>query len=324
MIRNALELLSPSGPRARLSVLIFHRVLAVPDPLFPDLPDARQFDRICSWLGDWFNVVRLDEGARRLRDGTLPERALAITFDDGYADNHDVALPLLVKRGFPATFFIATGFVDGGVMWNDVVIEALRRTSRSSIGFAGADGKAMELSLTSARQRREAIDMVLKAIKYVPQARRSELALELATSAGIAVPRDMMMSSRQLKGLHDAGMQLGAHTVSHPILARLDREQALREIGDSKDYLETLLGERIRLFAYPNGKPEVDFTDDHVLIATRLGFEAAVSTAAGAASKWSDPFKFPRFTPWDSQRLRFGGKLVRNLWSSRPRERRAG
>ena len=128
MIKPLLTLLSPAGRRARLSVLIFHRVLPRPDPLFPGVIDAAGFDAICRWVKGWFNVLALDDAARRLRDGSLPERALAITFDDGYADNHDVALPILLRHGLPATFFIATGFLDGGRMWNDTVIESIRRT----------------------------------------------------------------------------------------------------------------------------------------------------------------------------------------------------
>ena len=70
-----------------MSILVFHRVLALPDPLFPGEVDAVRFNRICSWLADWFQVLPLDQAVRHLRAGSLPARALAITFDDGYADN---------------------------------------------------------------------------------------------------------------------------------------------------------------------------------------------------------------------------------------------
>ncbi|MDP1007558.1 polysaccharide deacetylase family protein, partial [Klebsiella pneumoniae] len=84
------------------------------DPLFPDEIDAARFDAILGWLRSWFNVLPLDEAAQRLKDGSLPARAAALSFDDGYADNHDIALPLLQKHGLPCSFFIATGFLDGG------------------------------------------------------------------------------------------------------------------------------------------------------------------------------------------------------------------
>ncbi|WP_163360867.1 polysaccharide deacetylase family protein, partial [Escherichia coli] len=87
-------------------------------------------DAILGWLRSWFNVLPLDEAAQRLKDGSLPARAAALSFDDGYADNHDIALPLLQKHGLPCSFFIATGFLDGGRMWNDTLIESIRLSTK--------------------------------------------------------------------------------------------------------------------------------------------------------------------------------------------------
>ena len=128
-IRAVLRTLSPAGSRARLSILIFHRVHPVPDSLYPDEPDARRFTEILDWAANWFNVLPLPEAVERLRSGSLPDRAAAITFDDGYADNCVVALPILRQHGMHATFFVATAFMNGGRMWNDTVIEAVRRVA---------------------------------------------------------------------------------------------------------------------------------------------------------------------------------------------------
>src|SRR5438067_12205090 len=98
-----------------LSILIFHRVTPAADPLLPDIPDAAAFERVVRLLVEHFNVIPLSEAAARLLRASLPPRALCITFDDGYADNHDVALPILARHGVTATFFIATGFLGGGI-----------------------------------------------------------------------------------------------------------------------------------------------------------------------------------------------------------------
>ena len=136
MFRTCLGALSPAGDEAQLSILIFHRVLPKVDPLFPlELTSAR-FDAVCRWLRRWFNVIPLDEAVQALSRRELPARALAITFDDGYADNHEVALPILLKHGLPATFFIATGFLDGGRMWNDTVIESLRHCKAARLDLS--------------------------------------------------------------------------------------------------------------------------------------------------------------------------------------------
>jgi peptidoglycan/xylan/chitin deacetylase (PgdA/CDA1 family) len=111
-------------------------------------------------------------------------------------------------------------------------------------------------------------------------------------------------------------MQIGAHTVSHPILAKLDNRQAADEIARSRDGLQALLGERVSLFAYPNGKPGTDYLPHvHPGIVRELGFDAAVSTRWAAARRGDDVFQIPRFTPWDRSRGRFGLRLVRNLFS---------
>ena len=124
--------LSPGGARGSLSVLIFHRVLSAPDPLFPDEPDASRFAEILSWVARAFTVIPLAQGVASLNAGTLPPRALAITFDDGYEDNFTAALPVLQRFGMHATFFVASGFLDGGRMWNDTVIESVRACTASA------------------------------------------------------------------------------------------------------------------------------------------------------------------------------------------------
>lgn len=314
MIRPLLTLLSPAGRHARLSVLIFHRVLPQPDPLFPGEIDAAEFDAICRWVKGWFNVLALDDAARRLREGSLPERALAVTFDDGYADNHDVALPILQRHGLPATFFIATGFLDGGRMWNDTVIESARRTALPRLDLRGICGIDLGIHpIKSPASRRAVIDRVIAGIKYMETIERQAVVDAIAVRAEALLPDDLMLTSVQVQQMRRAGMQIGAHTVSHPILARLDREAARHEIETSKQKLEALLDERVGLLAYPNGKPDEDYTHQAVCLARELGFEAAVSTAWGAADRSSDLFELPRFTPWDRSRFRFGVRLLRNL-----------
>jgi hypothetical protein len=80
--------------------------------------------------------------------------------------------------------------------------------------------------------------------------------------------------------------------------------------------LEQLLGERVGLFAYPNGKPGTDYSPESVQIVRELGFDAAVSTTWGAARSGTDPFQIPRFTPWDRSKLRFGARFAGNLWNT--------
>lgn len=311
VLKSIAGALSPSGPSARLSILIFHRVLAQVDPLFPDEPDAMRFDKVLSWIARWFQVMPLDEAVSRLRSANLPARAVAITFDDGYADNATIALPVLERHGMSATFFIATSFLDGGRMWNDSLIETVRAFRGDVLDLRDAGLGSYEVD--SIGKRRVAIGTLLRQIKYLdPVKRQGTVALvqELVRSV---LPHDLMMSARQVIQLRQAGMQIGAHTRTHPILSKLPDAQVADEIRGSKDFLESLLQEPVDLFAYPNGKPGKDYLDQHAQIVRQAGFIAAVSTAPGVASIATDPFQLPRFTPWDSGQFRYGMRMIANL-----------
>src|SRR5690606_11343941 len=101
--RLLLSALAPKGPKNSLSVFIFHRVLPERDPLFPSEPVAAEFETLVGWIKGWFNVLPLAEAVERLEAGSLPARPASITFDDGYADNVTVALPILSRLQVPVT-----------------------------------------------------------------------------------------------------------------------------------------------------------------------------------------------------------------------------
>lgn len=316
ILKSIAGALSPSGQRARLSILIFHRVLSRVDPLFPGEQDARRFNEVLSWVGQWFQVMPLDEAVSRLGAGTLPARAAAITFDDGYADNATNALPVLQRHGMAATFFIATSFLDGGRMWNDSVIEAVRvfRGKELDLSHAGLGSYCLE----SHEQRRVAIESLLGHIKYFRPYQRQEAVAQIVDVASGRLPDDLMLRSEQVLALRNAGMQIGAHTCSHPILEKIPDDEALSEISNGKVVLESLLGEPVTHFAYPNGKPDVDYSARHVAMVRQAGFVAAFSTAPGVAMQTGDIHQLPRFTPWDRTRSRYGMRLFANLRRSAP------
>jgi peptidoglycan/xylan/chitin deacetylase (PgdA/CDA1 family) len=310
-VKALLNCMSPAGVDARLSVLIFHRVLVEPDALFPNEMHARRFETVCGWLAAWFDVLPLDQAVTRLKSGTLPARAACISFDDGYADNYHIALPILQRHGLSACFFIATGFLNGGRMWNDSIVEAIRACSQPVLDLSSLNlGRH---GLGTIEDRRLAISSLIKQIKYQSLEARITLTEQIARLAQAQLPADLMMTSSEIMALRRAGMQIGAHTVSHPILARLSDEQARREIVDSQQFLQGLLGESVELFAYPNGKPGEDYSPRTVEIVRSLGFAAALSTQWGTTGINDDCFQMPRFTPWDASRWRFGLRMLNNL-----------
>lgn len=310
------SLLSPAGSRARLSILIYHRVREAPDALRIGELDREAFDWQVRLLARYFHVLPLSDACRRLSDGTLPARAACITFDDGYADNESIALPILQHYGVSATFFVATEFLDGGRMWNDTVIEWARRLDAEELDLR--DFGLGVIRPDGIEARRRLIRGVIGAIKYLEPGQRAERVASLVERAPVTLPDDLMMTSAQVRKLAQAGMEIGGHTHSHPILASLDDAQAKREIETGKDRLEEMIGAPLRLFAYPNGKPSTDYRLRDRDLVQSLGFEAAVTTQWGTADRSGDLFQLPRFTPWHGSPSRYHLALVRNyLWRDR-------
>lgn len=306
------RLASPGGHHGNLSILFFHRVVSVRDPLSPGEPTADEFDTMMKWVQRQFTVIPLSEAVRRLTDGSLPPAAAAITFDDGYRDNLEVAAPILKHHGLPATLFVASGFIDGGIMFNDVVIEAVRATSKAMLELPELG--LTQLPMGTLDQRRAALSRLLPTIKHLPSEKRQQAVDTLAKRAHVTLPRDLMMTTAQLRQFAESGFEIGAHTENHPILAVLQDTEAHVEISRGRDSLEGMLDQRISLFAYPNGRWGRDFDTRHVAMVKQCGFDAAFSTEPGVSTKCSDMWNLPRFTPWDRTANRFNLRMLANCF----------
>jgi len=309
--RVLVQAASPNSAQ-RLSILIYHRVLAEHDPLRPGEPTRETFrwqmeavDRVC-------NVLPLAEAVTRLRERSLPPRAAAITFDDGYADNAELAMPVLRELGLPATVFVASGFLNGGRMFNDTVIEVVRRLLGKSVNLDGLAiaGVSGTRRLADEQDRRALVAELLPHFKYAAPEQRDPMLWRLTALAPGPLPDDLMMRDDQVRALHRAGVGIGAHTVTHPILASLDDDRVRRELRDSRQYLESLIEAPVELFAYPNGKPGEDYSQRDVELVRATGFAAAMSTRPGPAEPQSDPYQLPRFTPWGRTPARFLARLA--------------
>jgi peptidoglycan/xylan/chitin deacetylase (PgdA/CDA1 family) len=302
--------------RQVLTILMFHRVLPVPDALRPGEVVAAMFDRQMAFLARHFSVLPLTEAVDRLRRGVLPLRACCITFDDGYADNLRVALPILERYRLPATVFVATGYLDGGRMFNDTVIDAVARAAGPTLDLR--DPGLGQHRLTTGYERQAAVSAILEQVKYKPPTER-EAAVEqvVRLAGGGQLPRDIMLTSEQVRELSCRGLEIGGHTVAHTILSTLDDDTARREMTMGKQQLEAITGNPVRAFAYPNGRPHRDYAARHVALAKEVGFDLAVTTASGVGNRDSDVFQLPRFTPWGDSVTMLGARMMRNAWTGR-------
>ncbi|UXH76711.1 polysaccharide deacetylase family protein [Roseateles amylovorans] len=300
----------PRGAPA-LSILIYHRVLPRPDPLRPGEIDAALFDAQVHFLSQHFELMTVSDAAAALREGRLPRRAACITFDDGYADNWTVAHPILAAHGARATVFIATGFLNGGRMFSDTVIEFVRRCSGSLLDL-DAVGMGRH-AIGSDEDRLKAISALQVQLKYLPPEERDAQVRRMLDAHPVSgLPDDLMLSDAQLRQLADAGHEIGGHTVNHTVLTTLAPEGAREQVQAGRAHLESLIGRPVRSFAYPNGRPQRDYDAGHAAMLRELGFEAAVSTSAGVALPGADPFQLPRYTPWGRSMTMFAMRMMRN------------
>lgn len=311
----ALRRLGSLVSRGRLLILYYHRVHPQPDPLRDADVDAASFDWQMQVLSRLFTVLPLPEAVARLQANDLPPNAVCVTFDDGYADNVEVALPILQRWNIPATFFLTTGYFGNGRMWNDTVIEAVRQAAGPTLGLAAL--ALGEYPIATVEQRAQAAGAVLRKLKHLPRRERDAQVARMLDVLQMEVANRPMMTEEQVNDLCRAKMDIGGHTVHHPILTQIPLAEAREEIVAGKQCLEQIIGREIRLFAYPNGVPGMDYDRQHVALCRDAGFDAAVSTAWGAAAAGDDMFQLPRIAPWDQAPLRFCARLLRSYTNRR-------
>ncbi len=267
-------------------ILMYHR--------FPR-QDAANFDRQCRYLAGNYEVVPLAEAVDRLKHGAATEDLAVITADDGYADMHDVAFPILRRYRLPATLFVTSGFIDRSCwMPGDRVRYHFSQTGEESVRVKD-DAELEHVFRTDDPRGPDGLRALLK---RVPHATRLRI---LAGLRGGEAPSEAVASQEefrpctwsQLREMADAGISIGAHTVTHAVLSRLSTgEEKRREILDSKTRIERELQREVDLFAYPNGLPRD--VDDVSVECVRGNFRGAVMASFGLNAPGADVFQLRR------------------------------
>jgi peptidoglycan/xylan/chitin deacetylase (PgdA/CDA1 family) len=241
-------------------------------------------------------VISLSE----LTDGLYDQRDLsntvAITFDDGYENNALVAAPVLADFKMPAAFFLATGFIGAErCIWTDHLEKILDRTSCASLQLPD---EADAMPIRSFDEKRRALIAAKALLKKKVHSSLPDAMEALAGQLGcMDVHADgdyRFMNWDQARGLVRAGFEVGAHTVSHPILTRLPLEEAANEILVSRDKVQQETGQCSSTFCFPNGKL-IDFSPALKELC-RQHFKSALSTERGVASL-ADIFELKRLSP---------------------------
>jgi peptidoglycan/xylan/chitin deacetylase (PgdA/CDA1 family) len=293
--------------RPTLVVLTYHRI-AVPgvstnpfyDPVISATPEA--FEAQLRSLAHRFRVVNLDEILNDAAGSALAsgKPAALVTFDDGYRDNHDAALPILRKLGVPATFFIPTGFLEEAtVPWWDQVAYIIKHTSVDKMELPRAPGDPAPMVIALGPEptdaaRTAAVMTVIRQFLDGAIPDQEWFLAQLGRRAGVpvdvnALSKNMFMCWDHLRELAGAGMSIGSHGHSHRALGMLDEEAQRRDLRESRDRLEAELGRGVAALAYPYGWPGT-FTATTGRLAAEAGYRLAFSSLEGVNHPGGDDF----------------------------------
>lgn len=262
------ELAGVERRRGAGAILLYHQISSLSYDPWDLCVSEETFELHLEMLGAEFRLLPLAELAAAARARRIPERAVAISFDDGYADNLHRAAPLLERHGVPATLYLATDYLERPrEFWWDLLVDALtgpgERPARISVevGRTGVDAP----TATVAERRHAALDLLQPALRGCRVAELEEAIARISEWAGLdhaALPsgcaedplRRPMTAAEVEQLAADAAFELGSHTASHPSLRALDEDEAREEIFASRELVADLVGRSPRSFSYPFGE----------------------------------------------------------------------
>ena len=282
--------LLPCGPR-RLIVLAYHRILDIASedahPGDPGLISASVsgFEQQMRFVRDNFVPLSLASVLEALdRGAALPPRSLVVTFDDGHIDNYTNAFPVLKRLGVPATIFLSTAYIDAPhtPFWFDRVAELFFHAPPGTMTVGELGHTAM---LGSMGSRRHETNQLLRRLKREPNQRRLSALDELEQSLAQHVParhppRRAAMSWDEVREMANGGIEFGSHTVTHPILSRLDDVAMAKELSDSRDRIRARTGQPVDAIAYPVGKADA-YDERTIRAAKACGYRIGLSYETG-------------------------------------------
>jgi peptidoglycan/xylan/chitin deacetylase (PgdA/CDA1 family) len=303
-------------------VLLYHRITESPFDPWDMSVTPQHFAQHLEILTNRCQPMGLGEMVRALCAGRKLRRAVAITFDDGYADNLHNARPLLERYGVPATVFVTTGGIDSehGFWWDELERLVLRteelpgalalrvhgKSFHRELGKAARPGTRADLRRRwrkgdSAPDARCALYGTLwELLQPLPASEQRKVLRDVANWAGNPTreaPDHRTLSAEGIRSLAKGGLiEIGAHTVTHPVLAVLPAGCQKREMQQSKDRLQAIVNAPVTSFSYPFGSPGLDYTPQTAALVREAGFNRGCSGAVGLLGRHTDRYQLPRLT----------------------------
>lgn len=284
-VHRAMQLLAP----ARLVILRYHSVREDPAKLDAYIPSSithstSAFRAQVEYVARTCQPVTLDHVPEFIA-GTrpIPKRAVAITFDDGYRDNYEIAAPILEEHGIRGVFYIATSSVEGRPLWFVRLRYWMIQAKISWPEFLKASGSCASLTEP---EREKVIDQL--------------------DHTG-SVSQTFTMTWAQARDLQSRGHVLGSHTVNHPNVAKVPRNEMRIELEESRKRLEFELAKPILHFSYPNPILSPHWTEETVEASRKAGYSTAVTSDDGCVVRGTEVLALPRQSA--------GGKFEEFVWN---------
>jgi peptidoglycan/xylan/chitin deacetylase (PgdA/CDA1 family) len=313
-------------------ILLYHRVAELEsDPQLLSVTQSH-FAEHLHILGQHARPMKLREMVRALRENNLPRRAVAVTLDDGYADNLYNGKPLLERYNIPATVYVSSGYVDTSREFVHDTLERLflrpgRLPQQLALTIRGRthqwdlEGEAYYSEEAYQRNRawhvlkaetptpRQHVYRSLCQLVYTLSDGERQSALEAlmlwAGTTSVCRPTYRVLGAGEIRILAEGGLvDVGSHTVAHPVLSALPVVDQRDEVQRSKACLEEILGRPVTSFAYPYGGRS-DYTAETVAIVREVGYDHACSNFEGLVGRGTDPWQLPRFLvrDWDGDKF---------------------
>ncbi len=229
-----------------------------------------------------FRIVPLDEAVEALSSSPSREPFVALTFDDGSRDSAQVALPILEKHKAPATVFVTTGFADRTArMWWLEMEEAIGALDQVDLAVGG---QRLTLATRTPAAKQQAFETIYRILRAGPEDVLLEACARLCDAADLdraAIVDETCLNWQGVIALANHPLvTIGAHTLTHPRLAKLTPEDAFREMRDSRDEIAGRIDASVDHFAYPVGDPSSAGPREFAF-AAEIGFRSAVTTRPG-------------------------------------------
>jgi len=312
----------------RALILMYHRIFdPLSDPWKLSVSPGNFEDQIIT-LKEHFNIVSTEEIVEQITQGKIKNRTVALTFDDGYCDNYETAMPLLGKHNIPATFFITDSYLGGEhpFWWDELEHIIVHTPSLPSIFSMKCLNQDIHFDLSKESILNKEIKSLQKGYRaHSPPTLRTKLYVKLwkifsplpkyeqlqllhfiRNWAGLSKVKSKVhgaMTVTQLRLLSETNLfTIGGHTKNHPLLGRCTYEDQKREILNNKEALENILGKDINLFAFPSGS----YNDITLKILKQHGFSAAFASSGKPVSRNTDRLQISRLqiNNWDSKRFK--------------------